>query len=72
MDLEPGSLIASLIISSIGFVVFAYGKKLTRIPQIVVGLLLMAFPYFVPDVLLMSGIAAVLLVGLWVSLRYVE
>ena len=69
MDLEADSLIASLIISSIGFVVFAYGKKLTRLPQVLVGLLLMVFPYFVPNVLLMSGIAAVLLVGLWVSVR---
>lgn len=70
MDLEGSSLIASLIVSSVGFVVFAYGKKLTRLPQILVGLSLMIFPYFVPDVLLMSGIAAALLVGLWISLRF--
>lgn len=70
MDLDAYSLIASLIISSIGFVVFGYGKKLSRLPQVLVGLLLMIFPYFVPDVLLMSGIAAVLLVGLWLSVRF--
>jgi hypothetical protein len=69
MDLEAGSLVASLIVSSIGFVVFAYGKKLGRLPQVAVGLVLMGFPYLVPDVLIMSIIAAVLLVALWVSIR---
>ena len=69
MDLESGSLVASLIVSSIGFVVFAYGKKLGRLPQVGVGLVLMGFPYFVSDVLIMSIIAAVLLVGLWISVR---
>jgi hypothetical protein len=69
MDLESGSLVASLIVSSIGFVAFMYGRKLERTPQIVAGVVLMAFPYFVPNVLLMAGIAVVLLVGMWVALR---
>jgi len=69
MDIEAGSLIASLIVSSIGFVVFGYGKRLQRVPQMIVGLALMAFPYFVPSVPLMAGIAASLLGGLWVVVR---
>jgi len=69
MDIETGSLIASLIVSAIGFVVFGYGKRLQRVPQIVVGLVLMGFPYLVPSVPLMAGIAAVLLVGLWLAVR---
>jgi hypothetical protein len=70
MDLETGSLIASLIVSSIGFVVFAYGKRQQRVPQVVVGLVLMGFPYLVPSVPLMAGIAAVLLGGLWLAIRF--
>jgi hypothetical protein len=70
MDLDGGSLIASLIVSSIGFVVFAYGKRLERLPQVIVGLVLMGFPYLVPDTLLMSAIASVLLVGLWIAVRF--
>ena len=70
MDLETSSLIASLIVSSIGFVVFVYGKRQQRVPQIVVGLVLMGFPYLVPDVLLMASIAAVLLLGLWLAIRF--
>lgn len=69
MDFESSSLVASLIVSSIGFVVFAYGKRQRRVPQIVVGLLLMGFPYLVPGVLVMAIIAAVLLVGLWIAIR---
>ena len=69
MDFDSESLVASLIVSSIGFVAFMYGRRLERVPQIVVGLLLMAFPYFVPNVLLMAGIAAALLILMWVALR---
>lgn len=69
MDLETSSLVASLIVSSIGFVVFVYGKRQQRVPQIVVGLVLMGFPYLVPGVLVMASIAAVLLLGLWLAIR---
>jgi hypothetical protein len=69
MDLDQYSLIASLIVSSIGFVVFGYGKRLQRVPQIVVGLVLMGFPYLVPSVPLMAAITAVLLGGLWLAIR---
>lgn len=70
MDLESGSLIASLIVSAIGFVVFTYGRRQERLPQVIVGLLLMGFPYFVPNVALMAGIAAGLLGLLWLALRF--
>lgn len=70
MDFEPSSLIASLVVSSIGFVVFVYGKRLQRVPQIVVGLALMGFPYLVPNVPIMGAIAAVLLIGLWLAIRF--
>jgi hypothetical protein len=70
MDLDSGSLIASLIVSSIGFVVFGYGKRQERLPQVVTGLLLMGFPYLVPNVPLMAGIAASLLALMWLALRF--
>jgi hypothetical protein len=70
MDFESGSLIASLIVSSIGFVVFGYGKRLQRLPQVIIGLVLMGFPYLVPNVPLMAGIAAGLLLLLWISVRF--
>lgn len=70
MDLEASSLIASLIVSSIGLVVFVYGKRQQRLPHVVVGLVLMGFPYLVPSAPLMASIAVVLLGGLWLASRF--
>ncbi|MCP3918835.1 MAG: hypothetical protein GY711_25080 [bacterium] len=64
MDFSTGSLMASLLVSSIGFGVFLYGKREAMHPQIVVGLAMMGYPYFVSSPLWMILIAAVLLGGL--------
>ena len=69
MEFDTGSLIASFVVSSVGFVLFYYGKKMRRTPQLFVGLILMVFPYFVSNVFLMLGIGAVLTGGLWYGLR---
>jgi len=58
MSLDGNVLLASLLVSSIGFVFFAYGKKQQRLPQMLAGLALMGFPYFVTNVAVMFGIAA--------------
>jgi len=68
MSLDPGSLITSLLVSSVGFVIFEYGRRMRRPPQIGVGLVLLIYPYFVTNVFAMLGIAAVLLVLLWLAL----
>jgi hypothetical protein len=69
MNLDANSLLASLLVSSIGFVSFAYGKKQSRVPQMVVGLLLMGFPYFVSSVPWMFGIGAALVGALVAMLK---
>jgi hypothetical protein len=69
MNADGNALLASLLIGSIGFVSFAYGKKQRRLPQMLVGFLLMAYPYFVSSVPWMFGIAAALLAALGVMLR---
>ncbi len=66
MDLDPAWLLVSLFVSLIGFAVFTYGKKQRRAPQLVAGLLLMIYPYFVSDVLVMTGVG-VGIVGLLVA-----
>ncbi len=70
MDLDANSLLASLLVSSIGFVAFAYGKKQARVPHMIAGVLLMGYPYFVTNVALMLGIAVVLLAALWGAVRF--
>jgi hypothetical protein len=67
---ETSSLLASLVIGSVGFVLLAYGKKQSRVPHMAVGIALMAYPYFVSNVILMSGIAVVLVALLWLATRF--
>ena len=69
MDFDANSMLASLVVSGAGFVSFAYGKKQGRAPQMAVGIALMVFPYFVPNVLLMFGIGIALLALLWLAVR---
>jgi len=69
MNLDVNALLASLLISSVGFVFLAYGKKQQRLPQVLAGVGLMAFPYFVSSVPWMLGIAVALLGAFWLMLR---
>jgi len=69
MDFDANALLASFVPSSIGLVAFMYGKKQGRIPHMAVGVVLMIYPYFVSNIPLMFGIAAVLSLGLWLLVR---
>jgi hypothetical protein len=69
MSLDGNVLLAALLISSVGFVSFAYGRKQRRLPQMLVGVTLMGFPYFVSSLPWMFGIAVGLLGALWLMLR---
>ncbi|MFS8066854.1 MAG: hypothetical protein ACMG6S_10830 [Byssovorax sp.] len=69
MNSDANSLLASLLVGSIGFVAFAYGKKQSRLPQMLVGVALMVFPYFVASVPLILGIGAGLLGVLVIAVK---
>ena len=69
VDLDANSLIAGFLVSGVGFVLFSYGRKMSRFPHIILGLVLMVFPYFVPGVLMMFGIAALLCGLLYLATR---
>ncbi|MEP6936672.1 MAG: hypothetical protein ABI871_01250 [Chthoniobacterales bacterium] len=57
---SPANLIAGLIFGSIGFVAFIYGKRMHVWTPMFIGLLLMAYTYFVTDTLLVFGLGTVL------------
>ncbi len=61
MNLDPGSMLLSMLISSVGFVAFVYGKRQERIPQLAAGIVLLVYPYFVSSLLLMALIAVAVL-----------
>ena len=69
MSLDPAWLFLSLIIGGAGFVLFVYGRKQERWPQLVTGLLLMVYRYFVSGTILLVGVGVVLGVGLWLAIR---
>ena len=69
VDFDANALFASFIVGGIGFVAFVYGKKQGRVPQMLAGLILMVFPYFVSNLALMGGIAATVLGLLWLVVR---
>ncbi len=66
---SPGVLFASIVVSAIGLALFLYGKRQGRPLQLVAGLGLMIYPYFVHSIGWMLGICAVILTGLWLVTR---
>ena len=65
MDLSADTLLVSLLIGSVGLGLFLYGRKRDRLPHLIVGIVLMAYPYFVPGALWQAVVGAGLLGGLY-------
>jgi hypothetical protein len=69
MSLDAGTLFLSLITGGIGLVLFVYGKKQERWPQLIAGLMLMVYPYFIADLMVSMLVGAGILGGLWLAVR---
>jgi hypothetical protein len=69
VQFTAGWIIASLLVSSIGFILLHYGRKMARVPHVVAGLALMVYPYFVPGALANALIAVGVLAVLWLAVR---
>jgi hypothetical protein len=69
MDLDANSLLASMAIGLVGGGLFLYGRRQGRFPQMLVGAVLVAYPYFVSNVAMMATIAAALVAALWLAVR---
>ncbi len=48
---------------------FVYGRKQQRWPQLVAGILFMVYPYFTPGILSMLLVGVALGTGLWVAVQ---
>ena len=59
-------IVANLLFGSVGFVAFVYGKKMHVWKPMFIGLVLMAYTYFVESTLLLIGIGTVLTAALFV------
>jgi hypothetical protein len=66
---EPAYLIVSLIVSSVGFVMFVFGKRQHRPVHLGAGLLLLLIPFFVRDGLLLGIAGTVIGAIVWGAVR---
>lgn len=69
MQLSAGWLFSSLCVSTVGLGFFVYGKKQTRLPQVLAGIALFLESALVPSSGWMFASAALVLAGLWAALR---
>jgi len=51
-------------ISLVGLAAFVYGRKTSQFVPLIGGIILMIYPYFVPNVYAMGVIAAAVIVGM--------
>lgn len=69
LSLRPDVLLATLFVSSAGFVLFRYGRKQRRFPQLAIGIVMMLYPIVVSDVGIVLAICAALFGLLWLAVR---
>lgn len=59
--MDVGVLLWGLLFSSVGLGFFLYGKKQRAVVPLVCGLVLMIYPYFIPNVMVLVAIGVVLI-----------
>jgi len=59
-------LVAGILFGTIGFSVFVYGKKTAKISPIIIGIILMIYPYFTKGILPLYLVGSGLLVSLFI------
>lgn len=70
MSFDAESLLASMFVSSVGFVLFKYGRNQRRFPHTAIGLLVMLYPYGITNVAWMVGLLPVFLGLLWLAVHF--
>jgi hypothetical protein len=70
VSFDPNTLLASLLVSSIGFVLYKYCRSQKRFPHAAVGAVMLVYPYAVTNIPLMLGLCVVLCAGLWAVVRF--
>jgi hypothetical protein len=69
MNLDPAWLFLSLITGAVGFALFLYGKRESRWPHAVAGLLFMVYPYFTTSITSLVLVGVVVGLALWYLVR---
>ena len=65
VNLGMANIIGGLIFGSIGFIAFVYGKKQSSFKIMMLGALLMAYPYFIQNTIAVYAVGAALTAALF-------
>ena len=57
--------LAGVLFGCIGFVAFRFGRRMGRLAPVLIGIALMAYPYFVEGAVLTWGLGALGTAALW-------
>lgn len=69
VNLDPWYLFLGLVFSMIGFGYFRYGKRQSDGRAMLVGVVLMVYPYFITNSLAVVGVGVLLMAGPLVARR---
>jgi len=58
------ALVLGFFVSLVGLAAFVYGRKTSQFVPLIGGVILMIYPYFVPNVYAMGLIAIVVVIGM--------
>jgi hypothetical protein len=63
---SPAALFGSILFGAIGLAAFIYGKKMVLWKPMVIGVVLMAYPYFISETWMLYSVGIALCFGLYV------
>jgi len=66
MSISGASLFGGVVFGGIGFAAFIYGKKQASPKPMVIGILLMAFPYFISNAMILFAVGGLLTAALFI------
>lgn len=69
MNMDAGALMASLLVGLVGSAMFIYGKKQSRLPHMLAGVVLCVFPFFVSSPIWVGAIALAVVALLFGAVR---
>lgn len=64
MEFSTEGIMSSILLGTLGMGLFMYGKKQERYPQLIGGVALMVFPYFVSGTAWTLGTGGVVIAGI--------
>lgn len=67
MNFEPYNILAGIIFGTIGWGAFMFGRRLDLTYPKIIGIVLMAYPYFIQQRVLIWLVGVVLLILLWIK-----